>query len=531
MSDDFELDLGTSDLDEHERANRTPVPMEPNDRYSLVTNYLGQLQPNWQTADHEENRYGSSEDGDATPRVHTSPTVILRRAPFPVSEGSEMTSQAYSSPIEDGGSEGEGRDQDSSQINGTEESSADYRIGGYHPVAVGDIFKDRYHAIYKLGWGHFSIVWLCYDARMERYCAIKVVKSGQHYMETARDEVRLLQAIAESAWHPLRHRIVEFLDHFYISKQNGTHHCLVFEVLGDNLLTLIQMSNYQGLPIGNVKQIALQVLEGLNFLHSQCRIIHTDLKPENVLLVADDSTVRCQVNQAVTNFLKGHGQLHKQGHGDGTAKLTKTAKRRRRAQAKRSVAFFQEHRRWLRQRAIEDLLSLAERGQLSPVAAALGVTGKLRFMPFLFDDLVILTDNDMAELQRYFMTERVGDMPTALLNNRPPPQTGANQTGSVNASNANPGQKSDGSFSALRLLLKSPEQFMRYVQQKVTEADQKEMARNQYGKKQRAPKKHRKNEKKKKESRRKSSSVWIITEHTFGHRYWNFQGSRRYTSN
>ena len=30
--------------------------------------------------------------------------------------------------------------------------------------------------------------------------------------------------------------------------------------------------------------IARQVLEGLDFLHSKCSIIHTDLKPENVLI-------------------------------------------------------------------------------------------------------------------------------------------------------------------------------------------------------------------------------------------------------
>jgi len=32
----------------------------------------------------------------------------------------------------------------------------------------------------------------------------------------------------------------------------------------------------------------MQVLEGLDFLHSQCSIIHTDLKPENVLLCPVD---------------------------------------------------------------------------------------------------------------------------------------------------------------------------------------------------------------------------------------------------
>lgn len=195
------------------------------------------------------------------------------------------------------------------QNNGMEESLAEYRVGGYHPVAVGDIFQNRYYAIHKLGWGHFSTVWLCYDSRTEQYCAIKVVKSAEHYTDTARDEIRLLRTVAESEWHPLRNRLVDFRDYFYMSGLNGTHLCLVFEVLGDNLLTLIQRSRYQGLPLCNVKQIALQVLEGLCFLHTQCRIIHTDLKPENVLLVADDVAIRAQANQAASAFLQAHSHL------------------------------------------------------------------------------------------------------------------------------------------------------------------------------------------------------------------------------
>lgn len=30
-------------------------------------------------------------------------------------------------------------------------------------VEYGDIFVNRYFAIRKLGWGHFSTVWLCWD--------------------------------------------------------------------------------------------------------------------------------------------------------------------------------------------------------------------------------------------------------------------------------------------------------------------------------------------------------------------------------
>lgn len=38
-------------------------------------------------------------------------------------------------------------------------------LGGYHQVEIGDIYNGRYHVIRKLGWGHFSTVWLCRDKK------------------------------------------------------------------------------------------------------------------------------------------------------------------------------------------------------------------------------------------------------------------------------------------------------------------------------------------------------------------------------
>lgn len=35
--------------------------------------------------------------------------------------------------------------------------------GGYYPVEIGEIFVDCYQVVKKLGWGHFSTVWLCWD--------------------------------------------------------------------------------------------------------------------------------------------------------------------------------------------------------------------------------------------------------------------------------------------------------------------------------------------------------------------------------
>ena len=58
---------------------------------------------------------------------------------------------------------------------------------------------------------------------------------------------------------------------------------MAFEVLGKNLLSLIKKYNYKGIPLKMVREISRQCLFGLDYLHRICKIIHTDLKPENVV--------------------------------------------------------------------------------------------------------------------------------------------------------------------------------------------------------------------------------------------------------
>ena len=59
---------------------------------------------------------------------------------------------------------------------------------------------------------------------------------------------------------------------------------MVFEILGVNLLEIMKRYDYRGIPLPLVRRMTKQVLIGLDYLHRKCRIIHTDLKPENVIV-------------------------------------------------------------------------------------------------------------------------------------------------------------------------------------------------------------------------------------------------------
>uniref|UniRef100_A0A2K6LQK3 non-specific serine/threonine protein kinase n=1 Tax=Rhinopithecus bieti TaxID=61621 RepID=A0A2K6LQK3_RHIBE len=126
-----------------------------------------------------------------------------------------------------------------------QEDPNDYCKGGYHLVKIGDLFNGRYHVIQKLGWGHFSTVWLSWDIQGKKFVAMKVVKSAEHYTETALDEIRLLSQLMT----------LKYQDDF---------NCLVS------------------------KKLFSKLLQGVDYLHTKCCIIHTDIKPENILLSVNE---------------------------------------------------------------------------------------------------------------------------------------------------------------------------------------------------------------------------------------------------
>lgn len=130
-------------------------------------------------------------------------------------------------------------------------------------------------------------------------------------MEAAFDEVEILQKAVthseDSEWleelKKFYHgkklefdrndcHVVQLLNAFIYTGPFGRHFCMVFEILGVNLLEIIKRYDYKGIPLPICRKMARQVLLGLRYLHKYCGIIHTDLKPENVMICLDKEELK-----------------------------------------------------------------------------------------------------------------------------------------------------------------------------------------------------------------------------------------------
>ncbi|EFW23378.1 conserved hypothetical protein [Coccidioides posadasii str. Silveira] len=176
-----------------------------------------------------------------------------------------------------------------------------YKTRGFHPISLGDTFHSvKYTVLGKLGYGQYSTVWLARDSKYQRYPALKVLRAdcygGSHDIFEKEILSRILEVSNKSS-HGGRNHVLSLLDQFKHTGPNGDHVCFVLDVLGHHLD--FQAAKYEDgqLPLKSVKVITRQLLLGLDFLHRECGIIHTDLKPTNILLELENP------NHAISQYL------------------------------------------------------------------------------------------------------------------------------------------------------------------------------------------------------------------------------------
>lgn len=144
----------------------------------------------------------------------------------------------------------------------------------YGPVML----AGRYEVLKKIGAGGMANVYKARDTKLDRYVAIKILreeyKSEAEFLERFRTEARAVALLS----HP---NIVGVYD---VGTENGLPF-LVMELIDG--ITLKQYIEQKGvLTDKEIVHFTLQILRAMEHAHAK-KIIHRDIKPQNILLLRD----------------------------------------------------------------------------------------------------------------------------------------------------------------------------------------------------------------------------------------------------
>ncbi|KAL3477138.1 kinase domain protein [Aspergillus californicus] len=178
-----------------------------------------------------------------------------------------------------------------------ENRNLNYDPRKYYPARIGETISNRYRITSKLGWGANLTVWLAKDTtrwmwQPTRYITLQITNHGKKEQLSAQEEVEMSRYISHLQSSNKGRAYVRLVkESFGIRGALGEHLCLVFDPLREPLWLLGKILRSNGIPPAVLKPFLRFLLQGLDFLHSQCHIIHTDLKADNFLLGFEDSNV------------------------------------------------------------------------------------------------------------------------------------------------------------------------------------------------------------------------------------------------
>lgn len=171
----------------------------------------------------------------------------------------------------------------------------------------GMFLADRYEIIEQIGTGGMADVYKAKCHKLNRYVAIKVMKS-----EFSQDKtfVRKFWAEAQSAAGLVNPNVVNVYD---VGVENGIYYIVMELVEGITLKKYIEKRGR--LPYKEAVSIAIQVANGMDAAHKH-NIVHRDIKPQNIIISKEgkvkvtDFGIAKVASSATINTSASMGSVH-----------------------------------------------------------------------------------------------------------------------------------------------------------------------------------------------------------------------------